>query len=315
MPCASAIRLQTAYPRLRTRLGKMAQRLARRKFTDMQAIARAKLNLTLHITGRRDDGYHLMESLVAFAEIGDVVRVVPSAYVSLTLSGEFAESCGDNADNLVLRAARLLQTALGETRGAAIHLEKHLPVGAGLGGGSSDAATVCALLLKHWGHIMPEKTLAELLLPLGADMPMCVASRPLIARGIGEDIEILASFPRLHAVLVWPGVTLDTKRVYGAYQQEDRNLISDYKFNSADALIESLKNSRNMLQRAAIACASEVAEVLLALETLPQRPFVRMSGSGACCVAYFADADDASSAAAHLSARYAHWWVRQTVAY
>lgn len=277
----------------------------------LTAIAPAKLNLALHITGKRLDGYHLLESLVTFTDIGDALSVTSADTLSLEVTGPFAVSCGSVEQNLVLRSAQLLQEKLGVREGASITLDKQIPVGAGLGGGSSDAATVCRLLCRLWGHIVPDPELAQWLLALGADMPMCVAAKPLIARGIGEDITLLPRLPGLYAVLCWPGIVLDTKRVYGAYRHETPKAALTFDTSDAEGLLASLVPTRNMLQRAAVSVAPEVAEALLTLDTLPQRPFVRMSGSGACCVAYFAEAADASAVAQHVSSRYPEWWVRQ----
>jgi 4-diphosphocytidyl-2-C-methyl-D-erythritol kinase len=279
------------------------------------ALAPAKLNLALHITGKRPDGYHLMESLVAFANIGDVVRVTASDAFSLHVTGKFAEDAGQTHENLIWKAAHLLAGALEIISPyGAVTLEKHLPVGAGLGGGSMDAVVACRLLAKLWGHIVPDATLAKLLLPLGADMPMCVTGVPLIAHGIGEIITPIHDFPQLHAVLCWPNRTLPTRDVYARYTHEERalapleTLIASTQGDS-DALIQRLEFSRNMLQRAAIACVPEVAELLLAMEMHPTRPLVRMSGSGACCVAYFTNRSAAENLAATLRSFYPHWWV------
>lgn len=277
----------------------------------LTAIAPAKLNLALHITGKRLDGYHLLESLVAFTDMGDALSVTSADSLSLEVTGPFTASCGAVEQNLVMQAARLLQEKLGVREGASITLDKQIPVGAGLGGGSSDAATVCRLLCRLWGHIVPDPGLAQWLLALGADMPMCVAAKPLIARGIGEDITLLPHLPGLHAVLCWPGIVLDTKRVYEAYRQETAKAVLTFDTEDAERLLTSLAPTRNMLQRAAVSVAPEVAEALLTLETLPQRPFVRMSGSGACCVAYFVEAQAASAVAEHVASRYPGWWVRQ----
>lgn len=276
-----------------------------------RAIAPAKLNLTLHITGKREDGYHLLESLVAFADIGDVVSLVPADVWSLEVQGPFAEACGACGDNLVMQAAQRLQAHLGQEKPAAMRLDKQLPVGAGLGGGSSDAAAMCKLLLRYWGVIMPELELAQILFPLGADLPMCVAARPLIAHGIGEEITILPSFPALYAVLCWPGIALDTRAVYGAYRHESLRLAHAIDVSGGAALLAALEPTRNMLQKAAVSSAPEVMEALLALSTLPRTPFVRMTGSGACCVAYFLEESDAEAAAQHMSARYPGWWIRK----
>lgn len=277
-------------------------------------IAPAKINLALHITGKRADGYHLMESLVAFADIGDEIHIEKADNLSLTVEGEFAHLCGDIESNLVIRAARMLQQSLSEPSGARITLIKHLPVGAGLGGGSSDAAMVAKMLVQIWQGIMPESALVKLLSPLGADLAMCLMATPLIARGIGDDITQLRTFPAIPVLLVWPDILLSTIDVYRRYQHVSRPTPAmPEATRDIHQLLDALALTRNDLQHPAIACASQVAEALLALETLPQQPLVRMSGSGACCVAYFTDALSADNAAAYVEARYPHWWSKRAM--
>lgn len=280
----------------------------------LHAIAPAKLNLALHITGKREDGYHLLESLVAFAQDGDHVTLEDAEEFSLDVTGPFAAGAGDLRQNLVFRAAHALSGALGEKPRGHIRLEKRIPVGAGLGGGSADAVVACRLLLRYWGHIMPDAELAALLLPLGADMPMCVAGRPLIAFGIGDVIMPLAAFPRMYAVMCWPNISLPTADVYRAYRYDGRSLpslISLADFNGDWQAF--LEQTRNVLQFPAVTLAPEVAELLLAMETHLTRPFVRMSGSGACCVGYLETESAANQLAAALRSSYPAWWVQVTV--
>jgi 4-diphosphocytidyl-2-C-methyl-D-erythritol kinase len=276
----------------------------------LTAIAPAKLNLALHITGKRPDGYHTIETLVAFADQGDVLTIAPAAEITLEVIGPFAGECGAPEENLVLRVAHELRARLGIAMGAHMVLEKHLPVGAGLGGGSSDAATAIRLLLKLWGQIRGVGELSQWFLPLGADLPMCLAGTPLMARGIGEELELCHAFPELFGVLCWPGVSVPTAKVYAQYVQERELPPIEPDTSSPVGLLASLAPTRNMLQRAAVAVAPEVAEALLVLETLPQKSFVRMTGSGACCVAYTPDAQEAAHIAETISERYPEWWVR-----
>lgn len=275
----------------------------------LRALAPAKLNMALHITGKRPDGYHLLESLVVFAEYGDKVVLEDAEVFSLHVSGPFAAHAGTIEDNLVYRAVSRLAEVLGVPVRGAFSLEKRLPVGAGLGGGSSDAVAACRLALKCWGHIVPEEVLADILLPLGADMPICVAGKPLIAKGIGEKIQRLPPLPALYAVLCWPGVSLPTADVYRAYRHETRMFppLDDF---TPQTFLEHMERSRNMLQRAAITLAPEVAEALLAMETDVTRPFTRMSGSGACCVGYLETESAANQLAATLRESYPQWWVQ-----
>lgn len=277
----------------------------------LSAIAPAKLNMALHITGKRADGYHLLDTLVVFADYGDVLTLEDSEVFSLEVTGRFAADSGDISRNHVWRAAHLLAEALGETPRGKIVLEKRLPVGAGLGGGSADAVAACKLLLRYWGHIMPDGALAALLLPLGADMPMCVAGVPLVAEGIGEELTPIEGLPRFYAVMCWPGVSLPTADVYRAYQHETRDFPALRSLETYEGDVSAfLERTRNVLQRAAIRLSPEVAEALLAMETHYTRPFTRMSGSGACCVGYLDTKNAADQLAAALRASHPAWWVQ-----
>lgn len=281
--------------------------------TPLHVIAPAKLNLALHITGKRGDGYHLLESLVVFARDGDHLALEDAETFSLEVTGPFAAGAGEIQNNLVFKAAHVLADALGVVLRGRLCLEKQVPVGAGLGGGSADAVAACRMLLRYWGHIVPDADLAALLLPLGADMPMCVAGRPLIASGIGEVVTPLASFPSMYAVLCWPNISLPTVDVYRAYRHDGRILPSLMPLVDFHGdLRVFLEQTRNVLQHPAITLAPEVAEVLLAMETHICRPFVRMSGSGACCVAYVETESAANQLAAALRSSYPAWWVQVT---
>lgn len=177
-------------------------------------IAPAKVNLALHVTGRRSDGYHLLDSLVVFARFGDRVTVTKAASDAFSISGPYGEGLPDDATNLVLKARDALrQHYPAQAAPVAIHLEKHLPVASGIGGGSSDAATAMRALASLWNIGASLTELAAIGLPMGADIPMCLYGEALIARGIGEEIERLASFPSLPMVLVNNGVTISTPQV------------------------------------------------------------------------------------------------------
>lgn len=277
--------------------------------------APAKLNLFLHLLGRRADGYHLLESLVVFTDLADTLAIEPAETLSLSVIGEFADEAGALDDNLVLRAARALQAKLPERKGAKLTLTKNIPVGAGLGGGSADAAAALRGLAHMWDAHLSQRDLRYLAAGLGADVPMCLDSAPSIARDTGTQVTpLLVPLPPLWVVLVYPNITLLTKAVYGAVGNEFApapNWKED--FLSAGAFIHSLKPTRNDLQRPAIATNPVVAETLLALETVqPAAELVRMTGSGACCFALYANQADAESAAANLTRHYPEWWVKVT---
>jgi 4-diphosphocytidyl-2-C-methyl-D-erythritol kinase len=274
--------------------------------------AAAKLNLYLHILDKRADGYHSIESLVVFTQLADELTISPGEGLTLSVDGEFAGHAGAEGDNLVLKAARALQAHAGITHGAALRLTKHIPVGAGLGGGSADAAAALRGLNRFWWINLSPKELRMIAVTLGADVAMCLDSVPATARGIGEELTpVLKPLPALHALLVHPRAPLLTKDVYGAFAPGDAAAPWNEDFG-AD-FIQSLKPTRNHLQRAAIAVDGHVAEVLLALETLqPAAELVRMTGSGACCFALYRDEAQAQRAAKQLAAHYPNWWVKLT---
>ncbi|TGN53898.1 4-(cytidine 5'-diphospho)-2-C-methyl-D-erythritol kinase [Paracoccus liaowanqingii] len=255
--------------------------------------APAKLNLALHVTGRRADGYHLLDSLVCFAAIGDRIALTPGP-LSLTIDGPFAAGLSADADNLCLRAARL---AGGQ---AAITLTKALPVASGIGGGSADAAAVLRGLARM-GHPLPDRSER-----LGADVPVCLAGSPARMQGIGELLTPLPALPTLHLVLVNPGVAVPTPAIFARLGRRDNPPLPPVPaFPDAPALIGWLQTVRNDLQPPAIAAAPVIADVLQALEASGAR-LARMSGSGATCFGLFPDASQAAAAAAALARN--GWW-------
>lgn len=277
--------------------------------------ARAKLNLFLHLTGKRPDGYHELLTSVVFPEFGDRLTFSPSDLLTLMVTGEFADDCrGD--DNLVLHAAKLLQDYTQTAFGARITLEKNIPVGAGLGGGSADAAAALRGLNRLWKLKLSFLELLELAEQLGADVPMCLHSKPLIASGIGEEIALLDDHEpaeSFYFVLVYPRVKLLTAQVFAMLTPEE---VERSSFALSHGYDDSFMKQRNDLQRAAVAASPAVGEVLLALETAPMKGLVsRMTGSGSCCFSVFNRKDDAERCAAYMQAQYPHWWVQQTQAY
>jgi 4-diphosphocytidyl-2-C-methyl-D-erythritol kinase len=280
----------------------------------LTAIAPAKLNLTLHITGKRADGYHLLDSLVVFTTFGDELRISQADALSLVVEGPFADNVPAGEDNLILRAACALQSYAGTDQGARIRLIKKLPVGAGLGGGSSDAATAVRLLCSLWGVMLPASRAVELLLPLGADLPVCWSGKPAMMAGIGEEVTPLdVALPACPVLLIKPQPSLDTARVYGAYLHEERPVPPfALDLTSAESFIESLEGTRNDLQRAAIICCAEIAQVLLEMQTQYGCGLARLSGSGSACFGLFDDADACARAAYGLKQTHPEWWVEVT---
>ncbi|WP_134724280.1 4-(cytidine 5'-diphospho)-2-C-methyl-D-erythritol kinase [Paracoccus luteus] len=256
--------------------------------------APAKINLALHVTGRRGDGYHLLDSLVVFTALGDRVSVAPGP-LSLTVTGPFAAAVPPGDDNLCLRAAR----AVGAD--AQLTLDKQLPPASGIGGGTADAAAV----LRALGRVPADPA------ALGADLPACLLCQPLRMRGVGEIVDPVP-LPDLHLVLVNPGVALPTPAVFAALAARDNPPLpaSLPRFADAAALTGWLAQTRNDLQPAALALAPAIADCLAALTGAGAR-LARMSGSGATCLGIFPDAAAARAAAQALARP--GWWVRPTV--
>lgn len=272
--------------------------------------ASAKLNLYLHVVGRRADGYHLLDSLVAFADIADEILAVPAPRLSLDVTGPFAASlAADPTNNLVWRAAEWLAHRLGRSPGASLTLVKTLPVASGIGGGSSDAAAAVRALLHLWGASLDPAALAALS-ELGADVPVCFAARTAWLGGIGEEIMPAPALPPTSVVLVNPGLPLATPSVFkarcGPFSVPARftTVVPD-----AAALGDLLAARRNDLTDAAIELMPEIGLVLAALAAQDGVIIARMSGSGATCFGLFPDDAAAHAAAARLRAAQPGWWV------
>jgi len=276
----------------------------------LSRLAKAKVNLFLHITGRRDDGYHLLESLVCFPECGDVLEVLPSHRLSLQETGPFAGKMGPWQDNLILKAAEMLQRNYGIVEGAEIHITKNLPVASGIGGGSSDAATVLHLLVKLWNINASDQELMALGAELGADLPVCLFARAALMSGIGEVISPVKKIPSLGMLLVNPGITVSTQEIF-------RNLgpvvpqidIPDMEGLSNTAFVQMLKECRNDLQAGAVRVAPSILCVLAKLEGLDACLLSRMSGSGATCFGLFDTVEQAELAKDILQKTEPRWWL------
>jgi 4-diphosphocytidyl-2-C-methyl-D-erythritol kinase len=273
--------------------------------------AAAKLNLYLHVLGQRGDGYHLLDSLVAFAAVGDEIIAEAAPALSLSVGGPQAPAlAGDAAANLVWRAAELLASETGRAPAAALTLIKNLPVASGIGGGSSDAAATLRALDALWRLGLDEARLGAIGARLGADVPVCLAARASWLGGIGEAIEPAPDLPEVTALLVNPGLPLATPAVFkarrGAFSPPARFQAMP---RSAAELAALLAERRNDLTGAAVALMPEIAAVLTRLERLEGALLSRMSGSGATCFALFADAAEAEAAAARLGAEEPRWWV------
>lgn len=277
--------------------------------------ARAKINLTLRVLGRRADGYHDLESLVVFADLADTLTLEPGTDTTLDVSGPYAAASGKPAANLVLKALDALGETISSLNGGRFRLDKQLPVAAGIGGGSADAAAALRLLARANGISNDDARLMLAALRTGADVPVCMASRACIMTGVGERLSPPLALPPLHAVLVNPGVTLATRDVFAAYSggPQAHALTPQAVPRDLGALIGFLNGHGNDLTDAAIACAPVVADVLGALSDLPGALLARMSGSGSTCFALFAAASDATAAASRLAAAHKRWWVTLAV--
>ena len=278
---------------------------------DLVELARAKVNLFLHVRGRRPDGRHTLESLAVFPEIGDVLHAEPAAARSLTLSGPFAAGLGSGEDNLVVRALEALAAETGTGQGAALHLDKRLPVASGIGGGSADAAAALRLAIRLWGVSPTPERLTAVALGLGADVPVCVGSRPAMMGGIGEALEAAPALPGFWIVLVNPLHALSTAAVFGALERRSNppGAAAPAGFADLGALVAWLACQRNDLEAPARALMPVIGSVLGALRWQPACRLARMSGSGATCFGLFETESDAMAAADAIRRAEPGWWV------
>lgn len=274
--------------------------------------APAKLNLTLEILGRRADGYHELESLVVFAGVGDCLEVEAAEELSLELSGPFAaELARAEGENLVLRAARLLAAHAGVEPKARLRLQKNLPLGAGLGGGSSDAAVTLRALAALWGLSLSPQALASLGLSLGADLPVCLYGRSALMRGIGEKLQAAPPVPPLWVVLLNPGESLNTASVYRARRGPFSSGGEWWSRLPQDAaeVASLLAAKRNDLEAPASRLCPSIGSLLSRLAETPGCLLARMSGSGPSCFGLYGSEKEARAAAAQLAKHRPDWWV------
>jgi 4-diphosphocytidyl-2-C-methyl-D-erythritol kinase len=280
--------------------------------------APAKVNLTLRVLARRSDGYHELESLVVFADCGDRLTFAPGAVLALTLGGATAAQAGGDADNLVFKAARALAARVPSVTLGAFHLDKNLPVAAGLGGGSSDAAAAIRLIVRANGLAPNNPHLYEAARATGADVPVCLNPRPRVMRGTGEKLSEPLTLPPLPAVLVNPGVALATKDVFagwkpGAKAPVPLDLAAIAKLESCEQLLQILQAQPNDLEAPAIALQPVIEVVLTALRGFAGCRLARMSGSGATCFGLFSSAAEAELAAKILLAKNPNWWAQACI--
>jgi 4-diphosphocytidyl-2-C-methyl-D-erythritol kinase len=273
-------------------------------------LARAKVNLYLHVTGRRADGYHLLDSLIVFAGIGDEIAVAPADRLSLVIDGPFSAGLDAGPGNLVFRAAHALRDLTGTRAGADVRLTKNLPVASGIGGGSADAAATLDALCGLWNVAPGRAALLRLAMQLGADVPVCLDGLPSFVGGVGEELTPARGLPAAWLLLANPGVATPTPAVFkarrGAFSAPAR--WSEPPRGFAD-FAARLRACGNDLTEAAISVTPAIRDVLVALAGLSGCMLARLSGSGATCFGLFADEGSARAAEAALRAARPGWWV------
>lgn len=276
----------------------------------IKANAPAKVNLTLHVTGQRDDGYHLLDSLVVFADVSDQLGATTAPDLRISVNGPFSPGVPTDHTNLIMRAADVLRQARGVSLGAALSLEKHLPHAAGIGSGSSDAAATLNMLAKLWA-VAPLPASAPEVLALGADVPVCLhAPKPARMSGIGEDLSPVPRLPDCALVLVRPPVDVPTNAVFQALQSKNGTPMTALPEGlDFEGFATWLAAQRNDLQAPAEVIAPEIKEAILKLESLPAVSVAGMSGSGATCFALVKDMAAARHVARIVQVSQMNWWV------
>lgn len=276
----------------------------------ISASAPAKVNLTLHVTGQRHDGYHLLDSLVVFADVADRLAASPAPDLSLTVDGPFAHGVPVDHTNLMMRAAEALRRARGITAGAAMRLEKNLPHAAGIGSGSSDAAATLAMLADLW-DAAPLRPDAPEVLALGADVPVCMSAPSAVRMsGIGEVLAPVTRLPDFALVLLRPPVEVPTGAVFGGLATKQGAAMSPLPEGLDFAGFAMwLGAQRNDLLAPAMAIAPRIGATIAFLDLLPDVAFAGMSGSGATCFALVRDVPAAQRVASAMQAAYPDWWI------
>jgi 4-diphosphocytidyl-2-C-methyl-D-erythritol kinase len=279
--------------------------------------APAKVNLTLHVLGKRADGYHELESLVVFADVGDELTFVPGGELALDVTGPTAASAGDTGDNLVLKAAHALAQRVPGLRLGRFTLDKQLPVAAGLGGGSSDAAAALRLLARENKLALDDARIRDAARVTGADVPVCIEPKTRMMRGIGEILSAPLPMQKLHAVLVNPRVAVPTRDVFVALAAKPLEAVpqpDDFIRPRMDAasILSEVCQRRNDLESPAVRLQPIIDDVIVALNDAATCGLARMSGSGATCFGLYHTADDAKLVAQKISAKQPGWWVQAT---
>ncbi len=282
-------------------------------------IAPAKINLFLHVSSPRADGYHPIESLVVFADAGDELQFVPGGdSYAIRVDGPFAKAAGEPEHNLVLRAAQALKRKMPEACGGTFLLTKYLPAGAGLGGGSSDAAAALRLIARESGIAPDDRLLREAAWETGADVEVCLEGKARLVSGIGDVLSEPIAIPALHAVLVWPGSEASTPAVYRAFDAAEIRHSTSFGIRPGDiprergAFLAFLTRQNNDLTRAAWRVTPHIAEADATLRAVDHAKLVRMSGSGSAVFAIYETEANALAEAEAIRAKYPDWWVKAT---
>lgn len=277
-------------------------------------VAPAKLNLFLHITGRRADGYHLLESQVAFLDLADTLTFERAQELSLALLGDLADALRADVDqNIILQAARALQAAAGVACGARITVNKRIPVAAGLGGGSADAAATLLGLAELWNLRLPADALYAIAKDLGSDVPVCLGGVPAIMRGVGDQLTPVDLRTPAFVVLINPGIPLPTADVYRQFRGAFDSAMDVKPIRSFEEMAAMCARTSNRLEPAAISLCPVIAEQLAALREADGCFVARMAGSGATCFGLFEHAANAKAATEILRARFPQAWIHSTL--
>lgn len=278
--------------------------------------APAKINLTLHVVGRRADGYHELESLVAFSRSGDILTLLPGGEFRFHVDGPMAAAVGDPQQNLVVKAVRALTPLVEGLELGTLHLKKNLPVAAGIGGGSSDAAAALRLVARANGLAFEDPRILAAARSTGADVPVCLAAQARMMTGIGERLGPVLHLPPLPTLIVNPRQPLETKTVFAQMREERANasgftphppITSGLNY---EALLAALRKGRNDLEDAACVLAPVIVDVLAVLGAAPGCKLARMSGSGATCFGIFTNCRAAGRAKKTILAAHPDWWVK-----
>lgn len=277
--------------------------------------APAKLNLFLHLTGKRQDGYHTLDSLVCFADIGDMITFEEAERFSFHIDGPFANVFQSQRgyiddNNLVVKAVRNMSQIADRALNIKITLTKNLPIASGLGGGSSDAASTLWGLQQFWNYRIDDTIIQHVMVRLGADVPVCYLCQPTVMRGIGDHLVSHPMMPEIPIVIVNPNISCSTRDVFLHHSGYYREVINvPERFSSAETLVDFLKQTHNDLYDPALCCVPDISNVLHALNAFDSCLFSRMSGSGASCFGLFATMDEALSAVQTLTSEYPDWHI------